>query len=107
MSTFLLENWQAIAMVAGGIVTFIFKIPISKWILKQNEADVRSTNVTTDTNTINNLERSMNIYIALIDDISKKIKEKDDIIQILTDQIHELKNQIEELTNRINEFINN
>lgn len=106
MNKFLLENWQSILMLVGGVIAWLFKIPLSKWILRQSQADVKATEVSTDTNTINNLEKSMNIYIALIDDIGNKLKEKDQLIETLTNQIHELKIEIEILTDKLNEFIN-
>lgn len=91
---FLEQNWQSLVMIVGGVITWIFRLPLSKLILKQNKADVRATQVDTDTNTINNLEKSMNIYVALIDDISRKLKEKDDQIDRL---IKENKDQMIEI----------
>lgn len=106
MNDFLLENWQGVLMLIGAAIGWLFKIPLSKFILRQSQADVKATEVSTDTNTINNLEKSMNIYIALIDDIGNKLKEKDQLIESLTFQIRELKIEIEVLTVKINEFIN-
>ena len=106
MLQFLLENWQSISMIIGGIIVWIYKLPLSKWVLKQSQADVQATQSNTDTNTINNLEKSMNIYIALIDDINKRLKEKDELIEQLTAQIKELKDQIERLTDQLNNLIN-
>ena len=97
---FFLENWQGIIVIIGGAIAWIFKIPLSKWVLKQSEADVRATEVNTDTNTINNLEKSLNIYIAIIDNIEKQLREKDE-------KIEELKLEIEELRIKLNEYINN
>lgn len=94
MILFLEENWQAIVMIAGGAIAWVFRLPISKLVLKQSKADIRAIQVDTDTNTINNLEKSMNIYVALIDDISRKLKEKDDQIDRL---IKENKDQMIEI----------
>ena len=108
MIPFLEENWQSISMLIGGIVAWIFKIPISKWVLAQSKADVKATESNTDTNTINNLEKSMNIYIAIIDDINTRmkdlqdqLKEKDALIEELYMEIKELKNQVEDLVNKL------
>lgn len=98
--TFLIENWQAIFMIIGGAIAWVYKIPLSKWILKQSQADVRATEVNTDTNTINNLEKGLNIYIAIIDNIEKQLKEKDE-------KIRELSIQIDELRIQLNKHINN
>ena len=99
LGQFLLENWQGVAMIIGGVVAWFFKIPLSKWVLRQSQADVRATEVNTDTNTINNLEKGLNIYIAIIDNIEKQLREKDE-------KIEELKLEIEELRNRLNNHLN-
>lgn len=99
LGQFLLENWQGIAVIIGGGVAWIFKIPLSKWVLRQTQADVRATEVNTDTTTINNLEKGLNIYIAIIDNIEKQLREKDE-------KIEELKLEIDELRIKLNEYIN-
>jgi|SRR5690606_27555778 len=104
LQEFLSTNWQAILTIIGGVIAWIYKRPIAKWMLKQNKADVRSTEASTESTTVENLGKSLNIYIALIDDIEKryeeKLKKRDLEIKRLEDYIIELE---EKLNRHINE----
>lgn len=94
---FLEHNWQGIIMVVGGAIAWIFRLPLSKLILKQNMADIKATQVSTDANTISNLAKSMDIYVAIIDDITNKLKEKDRQIEQLISENTEQKLEMDKL----------
>lgn len=91
MEKFLSENWQGLVAVIGSAIAWINRVPLSRLVLKKEEANIKSTEVSTDSTTITNLEKGVNLYIAIVDDLSKRLSEKEEEISRLREEIIELR----------------
>tara|TARA_R110000823_G_scaffold11645_1_gene39384 strand:+ start:628 stop:936 length:309 start_codon:yes stop_codon:yes gene_type:complete len=96
MKEFLENNWQAIITVIGGIVVWIYKRPLAEYTLKQQKAEVNTT-------TIENLERGLKMYVAMLDDIEAR---HNAALTRRDAQIDALETKVTELTDLLNKHIN-
>lgn len=103
MEDFLLQNWEKILMILGAIIGWIYKRPIGMWMVKQSKADVKSTQASTDNTTIDNLKKTMNIYVSMIDDIEKRYEKKLDEANL---EIKILRNEIDDLRSKLKKYMN-
>jgi hypothetical protein len=97
MKEFLEQNWQAVVTLIGGAIVFIYKRPLAEWTLKQQKAE-------TNISTIESLERGLQMYVAMLNDIEIRHEAallKRDI------EIADLQKQITELKELLNKHLGN
>lgn len=95
MNQFLEHNWQGLVTLLGGIVVWLNKRRLAKWTLRKDEADYNTV-------TMQNLERGLKMYAAMLDDIEVRhqlalAKRDSDIL--------ELQIKVEQLTEQLQKHI--
>jgi len=99
MNEFLHNNWQGLVAIVGSIVAWLNRRPLAKWALRKEQADYNSS-------TIQNLERGLKMYVAMLDDIEIRhaaaLEKRDIEIAQLHDEIEKLKQTLQKHINESN-----
>jgi len=91
MNEFIQNNWQGLIAIVGSIIAWLNRRPLAKWALRKEEANYNTT-------TIQNLERGLKMYAAMLDDIEERHKaaliKRDEEIAILHKEVEDLKEEL-------------
>lgn len=104
MKEFLLKNWEAIASVIGAIVIWFRKEIANYFSIKhQQSLDDKKQKLQEKSNTIENLDKAVNVYKVLLDDIitqhTQQLLARDERISQLEKRVSELERELHEYKN--------